>query len=483
MALPIVAIIGRPNVGKSSLLNSLAGDRISIVDPRAGVTRDRVSVIIEKGDLYFELVDTGGYGIVDSDHLEEHVEGQIRQAMGSADLVLFVVDLRDGLMALDVKIAELLRKEDLDVILVANKADNVRMFPQAGEFTRLGFGDAICISTMNNLNKLQLMEKILAKVEHMPAEKPEKAELKFCILGKRNAGKSSFVNAIVGQERVIVSEVPGTTRDSVDVRFEKEGKTYVVVDTAGLRKKARIVNDDLEFYSFMRVQRSLRMSDVAVFMIDAAVPLSQVDKKLGQLITDEFKACVIVINKWDLARDKAEPEDYAEYIGKMLPGLQWAPIVLASAKEKLNIDKVIELVRQVYKQATMKLPTPKLNKAIETIMAERGPGAGKGRGAPKIYYATQVATEPVTIMMFVNRPALFDDNYQRFMIRKLREHLMVKEVPIRLMVKGHRAPAVEGQPQERHRRVYNKTDETNKKARELRKTHSKKREGRTVKKR
>jgi GTPase len=438
MALPVVAIIGRPNVGKSSLLNSLAGDRISIVDPRAGVTRDRVSAIIERGEQYFELVDTGGYGIVDSDRLEEHVEDQIRQAISSADLVLFVVDIRDGVMALDVRIAELLRKEDLDVILVANKADNVGMFPQAGEFTRLGFGEAICISTMSNLNKLQLMERILARLAHVPSDKPKKAELKFCILGKRNAGKSSFVNAIVGQERVIVSDVPGTTRDSIDVRFERGGKTYVVVDTAGLRKKAKIVNDDLEFYSFIRVQRSLRMSDVAVFMIDAAVPLSQVDKKLSQAITDDSKACVVVVNKWDLARDKAEPEAYGEYIEKVLPGLQWAPIVLASAKEKLNIDKVLALVRQVHKQATMKVATPKLNKAIEAIMAERGPGSHKGRGAPRIYYATQVATEPVTLMLFVNKPELFDENYQRFMVRKLREHLPVKEVPIRLVVKGHR---------------------------------------------
>jgi GTPase len=439
MALPVVAIIGRPNVGKSSLLNSLAGDRISIVDSRAGVTRDRVSAIIERGDQFFELVDTGGYGIVDSDKLEEHVEGQIRQAIASADLVLFVVDVRDGITPLDTRIAELLRKQDLNVILVANKADNVRMFPQAGEFAKLGFGEAMCISTMNNLNKLQLMERVLRQLAGMPSEKPAKAELKFCILGKRNAGKSSFVNAIVGQERVIVSDVPGTTRDSVDVRFEKGGKVYVVVDTAGLRKKARIVNDDLEFYSFVRVERSLRMSDVAVFMIDAAVPLSQVDKKLAQLITDESKACVLVVNKWDLAREKAQPEDYGDYIEKMLPGLHWAPIVLASAKENLNIDKVLALVRQVYKQATTRIPTPKLNKTIETIMEERGPGSRKGRGAPKIYYATQVATEPVTIMLFVNNPSVFDENYQRFMIRKLREHLSIKEVPIRLVVKGHRS--------------------------------------------
>jgi len=448
MALPVVAIIGRPNVGKSSLLNSLAGDRISIVDPRAGVTRDRVSTIIEKAGKYFELVDTGGYGIVDTDRLEEHVENQIRQAIGSANLVLFMVDIRDGIVPLDIHIADLLRKQELDVILVANKADNATFFPQAGEFTRFGFGEAICISTLNNLNKLQLLDRVMKRLDHLPSDKPEKEELKFCVLGKRNAGKSSFVNAIVGQERVIVSEIPGTTRDSIDVRFEKGGKTYVVVDTAGLRKKARIVNDDLEFYSFTRVQRSLRMSDVAVFMIDAAVPLSQVDKKLGHMIVEDFKPCVLVVNKWDLARDKAEPEDYGDYLAKMLPGLQFAPIVLASAKEKLNIDKVLGLVRQVHKQATTKVTTPKLNKAIELIMSQRGPGSKKGTGVPKVYYATQVAVQPVTIMMFVNRPQLFDENYLRYMTGRLREMLPVKEVPLRIMVKGHRAGRDETQKAE-----------------------------------
>ncbi|HSV27340.1 MAG TPA: GTP-binding protein, partial [Sedimentisphaerales bacterium] len=193
------------------------------------------------------------------------------------------------------------------------------------------------------------------------------------------------------------------------------------------------------FYSFTRVQRSLRMSDVAVFMMDAAVPLSQVDKKLAQVITDDFKACVLVVNKWDLAREHAQPEAYAEYIGKMLPGLQFAPIVLASATEKLNVDQVLELVRQVHKQATMKIPTPKLNKAIEMIMSQRGPGSKRGAGVPKIYYATQVAVEPVTIMLFVNKPRLFDENYQRYMVGRLREILAVKEVPLRLIVKGRSA--------------------------------------------
>ena len=239
MALPTVAIIGRPNVGKSSLLNALAGEMISIVEPTAGVTRDRVSTIIEKDEKFIELVDTGGYGIVDTDQLSEHVEGQIRQAIESADLVVFMVDIRDGLTPLDKTIAQLLRKQNLNVIGVANKADTARLFPSAGEFTKLGFGDFLCISAQNNLNKSVLLEKILEEVSHLESDKPDTPIMKIAIVGKRNVGKSTLLNAMVGENRVIVSETPGTTRDAVDVRFKKDGKTIIAIDTAGVRKKTR----------------------------------------------------------------------------------------------------------------------------------------------------------------------------------------------------------------------------------------------------
>ncbi|MCK4958422.1 MAG: 50S ribosome-binding GTPase, partial [Planctomycetes bacterium] len=218
MALPIVAIIGRPNVGKSSLLNAIAGQMISIVEPTAGVTRDRVTAIVESGERFFELMDMGGIGVVDSDALSEHVENQILQGIDKATLALFVVDVRDGVMPLDVKVAQLLRKTDLKVILVANKADSPKQYAGAGEFVKLGFGDAICVSATNNINKAVLIEQIVGELEHLPIEDPGKEEMKLAVVGKRNAGKSTFVNAIVGDERVIVSEVPGTTRDAVDVR-------------------------------------------------------------------------------------------------------------------------------------------------------------------------------------------------------------------------------------------------------------------------
>ena len=237
MSIPTVVIIGRPNVGKSSLLNALAGQMISIVEPTAGVTRDRVSTIIERNERYFELIDTGGYGIVDTQQLSPDIEQQIRYAIESAELAVFMVDIRDGITTLDEQIARLLRKSDLQIIGVANKADSAKMFPAAAEFAKVGFGDFLCISVTNNLNKTLLLDRICEKLEHLGASKPSKPAMKIAIIGKRNVGKSTILNSIVGSERVIVSERPGTTRDAVNVRFKKDGKTIVVIDTAGVKRK------------------------------------------------------------------------------------------------------------------------------------------------------------------------------------------------------------------------------------------------------
>ncbi len=438
MALPTVAIIGRPNVGKSSLLNALAGAMISIVEPTAGVTRDRVSTFIGRDDHYFELIDTGGYGIVDSDQLSEHIEQQILQAIESAQLVLFMVDIRDGLVPLDKTIARLLRKNDLDVIGVANKADTARMFPAAGEFSKLGFGEFLCVSVKNNLNKAVLLDKIFDKLATLGPGRPAEPVMKVAIVGKRNAGKSTLVNAMVGSERVIVSETPGTTRDAVDVRFEKDGKTITVIDTAGIRKKNKMA-DSIEFYSYVRVTRSIRRADVVMFMIDAAVPVSQVDKKLAKFIAEEYKSCIIVINKWDLAKDSAATDDYEQYLTKMLPGLRYAPIAFTTATEAKNVQSVLDLAAEIFKQTTTWIPTAKLNKAFEIIKQEKiGTAKSKKKGWPKIYYVTQIAVNPVTILMFVNRPELFEENYRRFIINRLRTILPIEEVPIRLLARPHR---------------------------------------------
>ncbi len=437
MALAVVAIIGRPNVGKSSLLNALAGEMISIVEPSAGVTRDRVSTIIEKDDRYFELIDTGGYGIVDADHLGEHIEGQILQAIESANLVVFMVDIRDGLMPMDKTIARLLRKGELDVIGVANKADTARMFPAAAEFSRLGFGEFLCISAKHNLNKAVLLDKIFEKIEHLESARPAKPVMKIAIVGKRNSGKSTLVNAMVGTERVIVSETPGTTRDAIDVRFEKDGKTIVAIDTAGIRKKSKIA-DSIEFYSYVRATRSIRRADVVLFLIDATLPVSQVDKKIAKFIADEYKSCIMVVNKWDLAKDSAVTGNYEEYLTKLLPGLRYAPIAFTTATEAKNVQSVLDLAAEIFKQTVLWIPTAKLNKAFEAIKAEKTGAVKRKAGRPKIYYVTQIAVNPITMLMFVNNPELFEENYRRFIINRLRELLPIDEVPIRLLARSHR---------------------------------------------
>ena len=438
MALPVVAIIGRPNVGKSSLLNALSGHMISIVEPTAGVTRDRVSTIIGRDDQHFELMDTGGYGIVDSDLLSEHIKQQILKAIESANLILFMVDIRDGIVPLDKKIAQLLRKYNIDVIGVANKADNAKMFPAAGEFSRLGFGEFLCISVQNNLNKAVLLDMIFNRLAHLESDRPMEPTMKIAIVGKRNAGKSTLVNAMVGSERVIVSETPGTTRDAVDVRFEKDGKTIIVIDTAGVRKKNKMA-DSIEFYSFVRATRSIQRADVVLFIIDAAVPVSQVDKKLAKFISEEYKSCIMVVNKWDLAKNSAVTEDYEDYLTKLLPGLKYAPLAFTTATQAKNVQSVLDLSAEIFKQTTTWVPTAKLNKAFDLIKQEKIGIARSGkRGLPKIYYATQVAVNPITILMFVNNPELFDENYRRFIVNRLRSILPIDEVPIKLFARKHR---------------------------------------------
>jgi GTP-binding protein len=471
--MPTIAIVGRPNVGKSSLLNALARKRISIVQDMPGVTRDRVVTPLQIAGHWVELVDTGGYGFVDPDQLTEHINQQIDIAMAQADLVLFVVDCIDGLTTADQEIALLLRRKDVKTLLIANKADSEKADAALADFARLGFGTPLGVSATNDRNIDEVIAAIRSNVDlaSAPADLPE-PQMLVAIVGKRNAGKSTLVNAIAqiyedDPQRVIVSEVPGTTRDSVDVRFEKDGKTLVVIDTAGVRKKRHMVTNDIEFYSFHRAQRSIRRADVVMMLVDGTEPLSEPDRKLSQYIAEQNKPVLLVVNKWDLSIAKAREiregtpeagisdeklmEEFEQYLHTELPHLNYAPVAFITAREGKNIQSALDMTQHLFKQSNERVGTGRLNAAIEQIFAERVPSTSHGQ-RPKILYATQVDVAPPTIVLFVNNPDLFDSSYQRFVINRLREMLPFTQVPIRLMIRGREAQAEDEQRQARRQR-------------------------------
>lgn len=439
MAMPIVAIVGRPNVGKSSLLNMLVGRRVSIVEPTAGVTRDRVQVACEHDGVYFDLVDTGGYGIVDRDDLSAEVERQIAVAVHEASLILFVVDGREGITPLDREVADWLRDRPCPMLLIANKIDSPDMPNEMGELTRLGLGEPLPASALHRRGVAQIKSWIVA---HLPATDPSGADaapvMKMAIVGRRNAGKSSFINALAGQERTIVSEIPGTTRDAIDVRFELHGQQFIAIDTAGLRKKSR-VTDDIEYYSFQRAELSIRRADVAVLMMDATRDVGRVDKRLGRFIAEHYKPCIQVVNKWDLAKGHASTDAYGQYLLEMMPMLDYAPVAFTSAIDGKNVQSVIDLSASLFKQARARVSTGKLNRVVNMIMNENVPRPGKGQRPFKILYATQVAACPPTLVLFVDNPARIVPAFERFLVHRLRDMLPFAEVPLRLVFRPRHA--------------------------------------------
>ncbi len=436
MALPIVAIVGRPNVGKSSLLNCLARRRVAIVEPTAGVTRDRVSVIVEWQGRWLELVDTGGMEFESTKEFAADVERQIGHAIREASVIVFVVDVREGLTPLDRDVAERLRHAAAPVLVAANKADTERAAAGAGEFYALGYDPVLPVSAKHGRGRDELRDAILARLPAGSDEVPRDVAMKIAVVGKRNAGKSTFINSLVGSDRVIVSEIPGTTRDAIDVRFEKDGLQYVAIDTAGLRKR-KSLRDDIDFYSMTRAMESVRRADVVLLLIDAAVPISQVDKHLGAAVEAEQKPVVLVVTKWDLAEGRATPEAYTEYLTKMLPGLAYAPLALVTAKDSKNVERTIDLARALHKQSTERVSTSRLNRVLEDILKARRPPSPRAT-LPRIYFATQVAVSPPTIVFFVNNPDLFTQDYRRYLENRFREALPFAEVPIRLLFRAHR---------------------------------------------
>jgi GTP-binding protein len=433
--LPLVAIVGRPNVGKSSLLNCLARERIAIVEETPGVTRDRVSAIVEHDDVTMEIVDTGGIGAVDEADLAEQIDRQIELALRAANVILFVTDARDGLTDLDRAVAQRLRPraQEVPLLLVVNKVDTHDLEGHIYEFFELGLGDPLPVSAKHGFGRSELLGKVTERL--WPTGEVEvDPVMKLAVVGRQNAGKSTLVNALAREERVIVSELPGTTRDSIDVRFEKDGRVFMVIDTAGVKRASR-VKGNIEFYSQVRAEHAIRRADVVLLLLDASEELARVEKRLSQTIVEGHKVCVIVVNKWDLVVDRATTEEYARYLHDRLPGLHYAPVVFTTARDSRNIQSVVDVAQSLFKVASRRAGTGELNRVVEAVREHHSPRS-RSRRMPKIYYATQVATLPPTIVFFVNDPGLFPADYRRFVENALREGLGLHEVPVRLIFRA-----------------------------------------------
>jgi GTP-binding protein len=444
----MVAIVGRPNVGKSSLFNALVKSRVSIVDPRPGVTRDRVSVELfdrERGsDRRCELVDTGGIGVVDEQGLEAEVEAQIETAMRGADLLLFVVDAQQGVVAADVAIARRLRKLDKPILLVANKVDTPRHAGTAHEAAELGLGEPFAVSTVTSRNVGELRERIFDLLPRADPKGEEVDAVKIAVLGRTNAGKSTLVNRILGEERMIVSEVPGTTRDSVDLAFEHAGRRCVLIDTAGLRKE-KSISGSPDFYAQARAERAIRRCDVALFLVDAMHEIGRTEHTIAQKLLEASKPFVIVLTKWDLVEGKKRFEEFGAYVRDRLAFLSFAPITCLSAKESVRVDETLDLVLSLHDDAGTRLGTGEVMRLVKAAMEKRSPPVKGGRTG-KIFYAAQVDVRPPTIVLFVNEARLVSQPYQRWLGNVIRDSGFFEEVPIRFLVRERTKqarPAVE----------------------------------------
>ena len=437
MAVPRVVIVGRPNVGKSSLLNWLAGLRLAIVEDSPGVTRDRVDYLMSYQDRYFELVDTGGIGGQDEDNLTQHIEEQIQMAIDSASVILFVVDTRAGLLPLDEEAARRLRHIDVPVICVANKSDNEKLDDLANEFYRLGRGKIIPVSTLQNRNRATLLSVVLERLppeeEHAGDAPDAEPEMKVAIVGRRNVGKSTFVNTLAQAKRMIVSEVPGTTRDSVDVRFELDGKAFIAIDTPGIRRP-QSRNAPLDFYGMHRAQRSIRRADVVLLFLDATQRISKVDKQLSEYIGQQYKPCILVVNKWDVMVKTMPTEKWVRYLHDNFRTMRYAPIAFVTGQTGKNVKALLNHGQMLFKQSRQRISTGQFNRLLREAIRRSPPQLHHNR-RPKIYYGTQVGIQPPTLVLFCNDPQAISRPYQRYLLGAVRDQLQFEEVPIKLYLR------------------------------------------------
>lgn len=435
MAKPVVAVVGRPNVGKSTLFNKLIGKRLSIVDDTPGVTRDRIYGDCEWLGHNLMLIDTGGIEPSEGDIILESMRKQAMLAIDMASVIIFVTDIRTGPVATDFEVAEILTKSGKPVVLCVNKCDSVGEPPlEFYEFYNLGLGDPIQVSAAHGHGTGDLLDAVISNLTKEELDAEDEDRINVAIIGKPNAGKSSLVNYIAGEERTIVSNIAGTTRDAIDTMVTKKGKNYNFIDTAGLRRKSR-VDDKIEKFSIIRAKMAIERSDVCVIMIDATEGFTEQDSKVAGLALEEGKAAIIAVNKWDaVEKDGATMDSFRKKLMKDFSFMSYAPIIFISAKTGQRVDRLFSLIDFVYEQSIMRISTGMLNDILADATARVQPPSDKGKRL-KIYYMTQASTKPPTFVCFCNRADLFHFSYQRYLENQIRSTFGMEGTPIRFVIR------------------------------------------------
>ena len=435
MARPVVAIVGRPNVGKSMLFNKLIGKRLSIVDDKPGVTRDRIYGDCEWLGHRFLLVDTGGIEPRADDVILSQMRAQANIAIATADVIVLVTDLRSGVVATDQDVANMLQKSGKPVILCVNKCDSVGApDPEFYEFYNLGMGDPIAVSAVHGHGTGDLLDAVIAYFPPESEEEEEDDTIKVAVIGKPNVGKSSLINRISGQERAIVSDIAGTTRDATDTRIENQYGKFTFIDTAGIRRKSK-VTDAIEKYSIIRARTAVERANVCVIMIDATEGFTEQDSKVAGIALDQGKGCIVVVNKWDaVEKDGNTMREYKEKLAVDFAFMKFAPFVFISAKTGQRVDRLFEQIAYVYAQSTMRISTGKLNEILGAATARVQPPTDKGKRL-KIYYMTQASVCPPTFVFFVNNAQLFHFSYQRYLENQIREVFGLEGTPVRFIIR------------------------------------------------
>ena len=432
---PVVAIVGRPNVGKSTLFNRLTRTHLAIIEDYPGVTRDRLYQDAEWNNRVFTLIDTGGIEVNSEDTILSKVRKQAQVAMEEADVIVFMCDIKAGVTIEDMEIAQMLRRTKKEVILAVNKVENFENTDDLYEFYQLGLGEPYPISASHGMNTGDLLDRLMELLEQFDGDDYEPDIIKIAVVGRPNVGKSSLTNAILGQERSIVSNIPGTTRDAIDTSFERNGQRYVIIDTAGMRRKSKVAETTTERYSVIRSLRAIDRSDAVLMVINAEEGLIEQDKKIVGYAHEQGKAIILVVNKWDLiAKDDKTASVMEKKIRSELLFLQYAPMIFVSAETKQRVTRILDLVNGAVEQNAMRVHTSILNEIVRDAMQLNPPPSDKGKRL-KIYYVTQSGVKPPTFVFFVNEPELMHFSYERFLENKIRENFGFEGTPICIVVK------------------------------------------------